>query len=811
MDESDGLNAAIRKEWRKIARKVQMVDDLWARLQHVKWSSESLSLMTRMVVDLADSADSHADERFKSLAGTLRDFLAPFADGAGAITAMGRGRVSALIEALQQALPLDVVASAGREVPEVKFPEPPLGAREIAIVSRDAAFVPSLAADLEEAGFQIRRYDDLHRATTDLKSSTTVAVICETTMTASELDGIQSMAQLRQEAAVPPAIIFVSDRGDLAARLAATRAGAVGFYLKPVQPGLVLERLRGTVSGVAGEGFRVLVVDDEQDSAELTCAGLQTAGVLTESVVNPVQLLQVMYRFQPDLVLMDVHLGEANGIELAAVLRLHESYSDVPIVFISGDNSTETHLKLLRAGGDDFLVKPVAREHLLAAVVNRLQRARDMQHRQRLLSGQDAVSHLANRRRFVADLEKLLPGVGIGIRSLAVMLIYVDNFRALRERAGIAGCDRVLVQVGRRLKRALRPGDLVARYGDAGFAIMTLGYDEEELHEIGKSLHADLEQWDFDAGGRSFMLTVSVGVTVTRRPDVEALSLIEHTELAVRLARDGGASVYVHNPATGREAQQSREEELAAQIRESLDQSRLRLLFQPIVGLGDDRHERYEVLVRMRDDFGDELLPETVFATAGRVGLGVEIDRSVVARVIEILEEHVATGRSAELFVNVCPDLFLDAEFPDWLRERVSAHGVSARDIIFEVSEDSLYLEGRKGEAFIAAVRNIGCRASIERFGRREDALVLLSRSPVDYVKLDRTVTEGIEKDRGRLDDLMRLLTSVRKLGPEIIAGGVEAPATLGALYRCEIQLAQGYFLQEPFGEMAYDFSGDSH
>jgi EAL domain-containing protein (putative c-di-GMP-specific phosphodiesterase class I) len=208
---------------------------------------------------------------------------------------------------------------------------------------------------------------------------------------------------------------------------------------------------------------------------------------------------------------------------------------------------------------------------------------------------------------------------------------------------------------------------------------------------------------------------------------------------------------------------------------------------------------------------GDELLPETVFATAGRVGLGVEIDRSVVARVIEILGERAASGRPAEMFVNICADLFQDSEFPGWLRERISAQGISARDIIFEVSEDSLYLEGRKGERFIAAIRDVGCRVSIERFGRRDDALVLLSRSPVDYVKLDRSVTEGIEKDRGRLEDLMRLLTSVRKLGPEIIAGGVEAPATLGALYRCEIQLAQGYFLQEPFSEMAYDFSGDNH
>ena len=809
MAESDTLEAATRQEWQKIARKVRMIDDLWTRLQHVKWSVDSLSLLDRMVGDLDHSAGRLGDDRFKSLVANLRDFLTPSAESEATLTATGRGRVSALTEALQQALPRYAALDGGSERLEVSPAEADVGAREVAIVTADAGFSSPLTVDLGEAGFRVRQYDSLHRAFTDLKNSPTAAVVCEASIAEGKLDGIQVMARLRKDTAVPPAVIFVSDRGDLAARLAATRAGAIGYYLKPVNTDLLLDRLRGTVVGVEGEGYRVLVVDDDPDSAELTCAALAKAGIVAESVVNPVQLLQVMYRFQPDLVLMDVHLGDVTGIELARVLRIHESYSDVPIVFISGDDSSNVHLGLLRAGGDDFLVKPVTQEHLLAAVINRLCRARDSGRRNRVLSGQDAVSHLANRRRFVADLERLLPGVGIGIPYLAVMLIYVDNFRALRERAGIAGCDRVLVQVGRRLKRAVRPGDLVARYGDAGFAILTLGHDEEELRELGAALHADLEKCDFDAGGRSFMLSATIGATVTRHPEVEALSLIEHTELAVRIARDGGSPVYVHDPGSGREAQRTREEELAAEIKECIEQSRLRLLFQPIVGFADDRHERYEVLVRMRDSAGDELLPETAFAIAERVGLGVQIDRAVVARVLEVLSERTSAGRRAELFVNVCPDLFQDHEFPGWLGERIASHGISAQDVVFEVPEGILHREGRRAAEFIENVRRVGCRASIERFGKREDALILLSRAPVDYVKLDRTVVEGIEKDRGRLEDLLRLLTSVRKLGPEIIAGGVEDPSTLGALYRCDIKLAQGFFLQEPFDEMSYDFSGD--
>ncbi len=809
-DDTHSDDVASRTEWQRIARKVRLTDDLWTRLQHVKWGSESFALLGRMVDDLRQSISAVPDERVNTLVQHLHQLLATSGGADPALTAAACGRVSALIEALQQALPEEARPTVPGEFVDSRTLDTSSRRREVAIITRDIDLAALLASDLEAAGFKIRQYDDLTLAVTDLKSGGTSAVICEANVGENDLDGVQAMVRLRKEMPVPPAILFISERGDLASRLAAIRAGGLGFYFRPVQTDIVIDRLRATLGGVGAEGLRVLVVDDEEDAAEYFCRALEAAGVSTAKVLNPVQLLQVMYRYQPDLVLMDVHLGEVSGIELAQVLRQHESYSDVPIVFISGDDSTDTHLALLNAGGDDFLVKPVEKKSLLAAVLNRLHRARDTNRRQRLLSGQDAVSHLANRRRFVADLEKLLPGIGIGIPSVAALLISVENFPALRERAGIAGCDRVLVHVGRRLRNELRPGDIVARYGDAGFAVMMLGHNEMELTRFCESLRDSLEQRDFDAGGRSFMLDVAIGATISRSPDVSALEIMEQTELAIRLARENDARIYVHDSREDGQAQRTREEELAAQIRESLKQSRLRLLFQPIVGLGEDRQERYEVLVRMRDKFGDDLLPETVFAVAERVGLGDKIDRSVVGRVLAILAERGLPRRKVELFVNVCRDLFEDREFAEWLRERIAAHGVSPESLVFEVSEQQLAHQGIKASDFIAKVRGLGCRASIERFGRAENAILMLSRTPVDYVKLDPSLVEGVEKDRRRYEELRRLVASTRKLGPEIIAGGVENPSTLGALFRCEIHLAQGFFLQEPFGEMAYDFDGNS-
>jgi DNA-binding response OmpR family regulator len=141
----------------------------------------------------------------------------------------------------------------------------------------------------------------------------------------------------------------------------------------------------------------VLVVDDQPVAALFAARVLESAGMLTERVGDPLAVLDALDAFVPDLVLMDLHMPGASGIELTRIIREQDRFADLPIVFLSAELDAEQQMAALRVGGDDFLAKPVAPDHLVACVRQRLARARERARRQavRMPSMRSRVSRVS--------------------------------------------------------------------------------------------------------------------------------------------------------------------------------------------------------------------------------------------------------------------------------------------------------------------------------------------------------------------------------------------------------------------------------
>ena len=137
-----------------------------------------------------------------------------------------------------------------------------------------------------------------------------------------------------------PKRVFLSPRGDLAARLEAVRAGGDAYFTQPVEAGLLAETLDRLTGGGPADPYRVLIVEDDAELATLYAGALGEAGMTVEVVRDPMAVMAPLTRLQPDLILMDLYMPGCTGPELAAVLRQQEGYIGTPIVYLSTERGS---------------------------------------------------------------------------------------------------------------------------------------------------------------------------------------------------------------------------------------------------------------------------------------------------------------------------------------------------------------------------------------------------------------------------------------------------------------------------------------
>lgn len=252
-------------------------------------------------------------------------------------------------------------------------------ALSVALVTDDPAQAAQLVAALSAMGYTTQVFPDLAALEPALLAPGAPlpsAVVLD--LGASSAQWVQadrlSALGLGRHGRIP---LVVALEGDgLALRLSVTRAGAHRTLARPIEPDRLGELLDALTGRQPPQPYRVLLVDDDPLLLEAHASVLRQAGMAVQTLSKPLQTLDALGAFAPDVLLLDVYMPEASGPELAAALRERDAYLQLPIVFLSAETDMTQQLLALNLGGDDFLVKPVQPEHLVAAVAARARRAR---------------------------------------------------------------------------------------------------------------------------------------------------------------------------------------------------------------------------------------------------------------------------------------------------------------------------------------------------------------------------------------------------------------------------------------------------
>ncbi|MBD2461650.1 diguanylate cyclase [Oscillatoria sp. FACHB-1407] len=376
------------------------------------------------------------------------------------------------------------------------------------LVEDDPDLARYLSLSLSHFGYTVCHFEHVEGLQEAMQQVTPAAIIMDIVLPEGELAGTEAIATIQEGRDHPLPVLFISARDDLTARLQAVRAGGSAYFTKPVDAGELLTQLDILTNHDSREPYRVLIIEDDVPLANYYALILQQAGIMTSVVTDPLQVMSTLIDSNPDLILMDLYLPECNGIELAAILRQHGAYVGIPIVFLSAENGIERQLAAVRSGGDMFLTKPIQPDHLVAAILPRLQRSSIL----RSLIERDSLTGLLNHTKIKEQLCIEIQRASRQASALVLAMIDIDHFKRVNDTYGHLAGDRVLKNLSRLLQQRLRRADIIGRYGGEEFAIIFPDTDPSAAFHVVDEIRQGFAQMVQKTDNCEFLVTFSCGI-----------------------------------------------------------------------------------------------------------------------------------------------------------------------------------------------------------------------------------------------------------------------------------------------------------
>jgi EAL domain-containing protein (putative c-di-GMP-specific phosphodiesterase class I)/PleD family two-component response regulator len=538
--------------------------------------------------------------------------------------------------------------------------------------------------------------------------------------------------------------------------------------------------------------YRVLIVEDDRGQALFAQSVLHGAGMQAEVQMQSDGLLDAMRRFRPDLVLMDLHMPGKDGMSLTMLLRQQPEYLHLPIVFLTGDPDPERQFEVLESGADDFLNKPIRPRHLIAAVSNRIQRAR--QRNQALQAPRPSVNSDTGLPTRTFVLQQLADSLQRQSRG-GLFFVEVNSALSLRERYGYAVFEHLMNQAGRQLAAAASPHP-VARLNDNSFLMLADGVDEATLPALAQQLRDGLGSHDFQTRANEVLkLRSSVGYTALSLGFADAGSALEAIERAVLQARLKPDSVAEYVPAEI--------DDDAPRI--SLEDGQFELAYQPIVAVAGSEQAQYQVLLRMRQPDGSLLPASQVIPAAELAGGIAQIDHWVLEHALYVLAERQAQGPSLRLFVSQSPRSLARESHAQWLLDALRARGIEGTSLVIDLRLADALIHTVTLRQFCQQLMPAGVQFCLSQFEPGAEADALLTQLPLGFVRVSSKYASA-HADMQLRDQLRGIIDNAHRQGLQVIGQQIEDPQAAAAMWMGGVDFIQGNLVQAVGSELGFDF-----
>ncbi len=406
----------------------------------------------------------------------------------------------------------------------------------------------------------------------------------------------------------------------------------------------------------------------------------------------------------------------------------------------------------------------------------------------------DPGTGLLTRRHLLSALQERLDApIAGGVRYLAC--VRPDRFADIERDLGVIGSEQFLIAFANIVRSLLGPNDLAGHFGGTSLLLLlergnprdVEAWNENLIDRIGKHL------FQFESHSLHASCTVGLGVVPLAKPDLNAAAM-DALEALRRGRERGGNQIVTVDRADNDTRVQAYDQIWVRHIKAALMENRFRLVQQPVAALGGGDQKMFDVAIRMLDGQGKEVLPSEFLPAAARNDLLKNIDRWVIGASLSF----AAKRKPDMLFVRLSRDSAVDGSLLQWLELQLKSTLADPQRLCLQITEEVASKHLQQTQKLVAGVRERGLRFGLEHFGTGRDSQSLIGTLPMDFVKIDGSLMQGLAGSPELQQRVRAIAEAAVKHDVQTVAERIEDANTMAVVWQLGVQYIQGYFVHAP-------------
>jgi diguanylate cyclase (GGDEF)-like protein/PAS domain S-box-containing protein len=421
----------------------------------------------------------------------------------------------------------------------------------------------------------------------------------------------------------------------------------------------------------------------------------------------------------------------------------------------------------------------------------------------------DALTDLINRREFENRVITALDAIrGKPDDTHALLYIDLDQFKVVNDTFGHSAGDALLRQLSELVHSNIRSTDLLARLGGDEFGILLERCSEERAIEVAEKIRGAVEGYRFEWQDSFTTIRCSIGVVMVTSENADVAGLMSSADVACSSAKDMGRN-QVHLYKDSDASMRHEEMKWVSRISSAVEEDRLELFFQPIIGIGKENGKsrgHYELLLRMRDESGQLVSPDQFIPAAERYNLMSTLDRWVIRTALAELADREAEGEARyTIAINLSGTSLSEDRFLEDVIKELEKQKLPTGAICFEITETAAISNLARVVHFMQTLKKLGCMFSLDDFGSGLSSFTYLKNLPVDYLKIDGQFIRNVADDTVDESMVKAIWEVGHAMGIQTIAERVETKQVLEKLGSLGIEYAQGYYIARPTSVQSFE------
>jgi diguanylate cyclase (GGDEF)-like protein/PAS domain S-box-containing protein len=414
----------------------------------------------------------------------------------------------------------------------------------------------------------------------------------------------------------------------------------------------------------------------------------------------------------------------------------------------------------------------------------------------------DALTGLVNRREFENRLQRTLQTARGAATECALCYLDLDQFKVINDTCGHAAGDELLRRLGSLLQHEVRKRDTLARLGGDEFGILMEHCSLPQARRVAKAVRRAIQTFRFVWDDKIFSVGVSIGLVPITSASGNMAQVMSAADTACYAAKDAGRNrIHVYYQDDAELVRRYGEMQWVSRINRALEEGRFHLMFQPIAPCSDRQQhgDYYELLLRMEDEDGAVVWPESFLPSAERYNLSAKIDRWVIDKALDWLSRHRRQLERLYLCsINLSGHSLSDGKFLEFIIAKLSETDVPPAKICFEITETVAIVNLNSAQGFITALKKLGCRFALDDFGSGLSSFAYLKTLPVDFIKIDGLFVRDIVSDPIAFAMVSSINQIGHVMGKQTIAEFAESDIILERLRAIGVDYVQGYAIGRP-------------